>query len=103
MKKFRIILDMDSIVSDTLQYWLDHIYNKTGIRATVEDIKRWHLHECPPLDKVPEAVILSRLQEPGFILNVPPIMGAPTNIEKLMRDGHDVYIVTARHGPISMP
>jgi len=103
MKPLRIIIDMDGITCDSLPHWLDRIHAQTGVRAKMEDITQWALEKCPPLDQVDPKHIFSRLQDPGFIFSIPPMEGAINVINNLMDDGHEVYLVTARHGPQSMP
>jgi 5'(3')-deoxyribonucleotidase len=103
MKKLRILVDIDSIVADTLPYWLDRIGKDTGVYAKVEDITLWDMAKCPPLTQVDPRSIFGVLQDPGFIENIPPISGAANVLELLKNDGHEIYLVTARHGPVSMP
>lgn len=102
MKKLRILVDMDSIVCDSLPYWLQKIANKTGVVAQVEDIKLWAMEKCPPLDKVDPKDIFGLLNEPGFIIGIPPMWGALDGLKRLIADGHEIYLVTARHGPVNM-
>jgi len=102
-RPLRILVDLDGIVCDTMPYWLDHIYDTVGVRAYLHDITQWALDKCPPLDKLNPKLIFSRLQDPGFMLKVPAMVGARLVLENLQNDGHEVYLVTARHGPQSMP
>lgn len=102
-KSFRIIVDVDGIVTDTLSYWLDVIYDCTGYRATPEDIKVWELHKNLALMQIPPRIIYDRLQDKGFILSLPEIPGAVEYCKRLQEDGHQVHFVTARHGLQSMP
>lgn len=102
-KSFKIVVDVDGIVTDTLAYWLDVIAKRTGIVAKVEDIKVWELHKNPALAGVAPKDIYPRLQDPGFIFGIPPIKGAVEFCKKLQDDGHQVFFVTARHGKQSMP
>lgn len=102
-KKLTIIIDVDGVVAETLTYWLDVIHSKTGVRATIEDIKVWELHKSPALAEVPAQFIYSRLQDPGFYEAIPMVPHADEFCKKLQDDGHKVYFVTARHGKVSMP
>ena len=103
MRKLRILVDMDGIVCDTLPYWLQKIFNKTGVAAQIEHITQWAMDKCPPLDKVDPKVMFGMLQDPGFIYNIKPIWGAVEGLKQLTEAGHEIYLVTARHGPVSMP
>lgn len=103
MKKLRILIDLDGIVADTLPYWLQRIANQSKIVAQVEDITQWGMHLCPPLDKVDAKLIYGLLQDQYFTIQIPLMYGAKQALEKLIADGHEIYLVTARHGPVSMP
>jgi len=103
MKKLRILIDIDSVVADTLPYWLDRIGKDTGVYAKIEDITLWEMSKCPPLNQLTPKQIFGVLQDPGFIENVPPMPGVAEALKKLMDQGHEIYLLTARHGPVSMP
>jgi len=102
MKSLTIILDLDSTVCDSLPTWLDAIGKKTGVYAKVSDIIQWHMHQCPPLDKVDPKIVYGFLDEPGFNLALPVMPGAQDAVAKLMADGHKLYFVTARFGATGM-
>ncbi len=103
MKKLRILVDIDSVAADTLPYWLDRIATDTGVRAQISDITLWDMAKCPPLTTLAPKQIFGVLQAEGFIRNVPPMPGVATALKRLMDQGHEIYLVTARHGPVSMP
>jgi 5'(3')-deoxyribonucleotidase len=103
MKKLKILIDMDGIVCDTLPYWLQKIAEKTGKIAQVEDITEWDLLKCAPLVGCDPKVVFGMLQDPGFIYNIKPVWGAREAVKALQDAGHEIYLVTARCGPVSMP
>lgn len=97
-RSMRILVDVDGILADTLPSWLQRIYEMTGIKASISDVTRWNLNENPPLDQLTLTQILDPLNEKGFNLNLPPLADADKVLERLYRAGHDISIVTARHG-----
>ncbi len=99
----KIIVDVDAIITDTLPAWLQRIYETTGIRAYPQDIKKWNLYENAPLNQVAIADLLAPLNEPRFTVNLPMMADANVFLKKLYDAGHDISIVTARHGKICMP
>jgi 5'-nucleotidase len=99
----KIIVDIDGIVADTLPYWLDDIYKDTGVEAEEDDIHRWEMHKCHPLNQLALGQIYDRLQRPGFVANIPLMPWADGNLRDIQNDlGHTVMLVTARRGPVSM-
>lgn len=99
----KILIDMDSILVDTLPTWLKRIEEKTGIKATVNDVKVWMFTQLAPFNNVAPEEILGILNEPGFNEGLPPMPGGIEAVQQLIKDGHEVYLVTARHGPVAMP
>jgi 5'(3')-deoxyribonucleotidase len=98
MKKLRILVDIDGITADTLPHWLGWIANKTGVVAKVSDIDKYDFAQCSPLNQLPASTVYGALQDPGFTTAIPMMPGASENLKKLMDDGHEVYLVTARSG-----
>jgi 5'(3')-deoxyribonucleotidase len=94
----RILVDIDGIVADTIPYWLEYLSQKTGVVATVADIKRYEFAQCPPLNQLPPETVYGVLQDPGFTLGVPLMEGADKVLKGWMQLGHEVYLVTARSG-----
>lgn len=99
----RILVDVDGIITDTLPSWLRHIYLTTGVKAKPEDITKWNLYENPPLDQVSVADIMAPLNQPGFTAQLPMMADANHFLEKLHKAGHDISVVTARHGTTCIP
>lgn len=98
----KIIVDIDSTVAETLPAWLKKISEKTGIPVKPKDITTWNLHECEILSGVDPKVFMSILHTPGFKADLPVISGSKKAIDTLLKDGHEVYFVTARTGDVSM-
>jgi len=93
MKKLKIILDMDEVITDTFGSWLS-LYNADyNDNLTREDIKGWGVHQWVK----PECGhdVHDYLNLHGFFLNMDEIDGAIDGIKKLVDDGHDVIIASA--------
>jgi 5'(3')-deoxyribonucleotidase len=103
MKKFTILVDLDSIAVDTLGPWLQRIAEKFGVVARVSDVTDWTMNRCPPLDKLSMEQIIGVLDEPDFTLSLAPMSGAVENLKRLHDAGHTLYFITARWGSNCMP
>lgn len=99
----KILVDLDGILVDTCPMWLDRIHAKTGVRAYMNDIKKWNMHENPPLNTLTFDQLYGPLNEKGFTLELPPKVGAIDNLKIIQDLGHDVSVVTARYGDNCMP
>lgn len=93
----RVLIDIDSIVTDTLKSWLQVLNKKYGTNATEADINDWDMTKSPKLSHLTSAQVLDVLNLPGFYYNLELIPGARENIEALNKI-HEVYFVTARWG-----
>jgi 5'(3')-deoxyribonucleotidase len=86
----KIAIDMDNVIVDIEQHWLDIYEKKTGIvidRASIQGI--------PEAEAFPDPeVARSLLFEPGFFKTAPIMEGALEAVRKLM-DHHEIYIVSA--------
>lgn len=99
MKKFRILVDLDSTITDTLPAWLTVITAKTGVKVTVDDITEWNMCKCGPLTQLTPDQIFDVLHDPAFLQTILPIEGALENLKKLHDFGHEIKVVTARQHP----
>jgi 5'(3')-deoxyribonucleotidase len=99
----RILVDIDGIITNTLPTWLQRIYETTGVKARLSDVTKWNLYENSPLSQVPIPDLLAPLNERGFTANLPMMADADIFLKKLYDAGHDISIVTARHGVVCIP
>jgi len=94
-----IVLDMDDVLTQTNQHWVD-CYNKDwDDDRTLEHIKGWNIHywvrpECGKR-------IYDYLSKPGFYRNMQPVKGAVEGVKSLLAAGHDIVVATA--APVSSP
>src|SRR5216683_2111298 len=93
-KRLTILTDMDGIVVDFLQQWLDEYNEQYGRNVTKADITEWDLHKVVPDGKL----IYSILHRPGFFEHLPVIPGALAALDHMLTKGHDVVFVSAATG-----
>ena len=97
-KRKSIAIDMDGVIADTAQQFLNWYEMKTGIRLTKKDI-----HGKTELEALPNQVARQFVYEPGFFRSVPVMGGAREAVIELMKH-FDVYIVSAAmEFPQSLP
>lgn len=92
MEKSVLLLDMDEVVVDFTNAWIQRFYNKTGIILNREDWKAWDLKKILP-EEVFEGFV-STLREPGFFRDLPPMVGAIEGIREL-HEYYDIVFLTA--------
>jgi len=97
-KRKSIAIDMDGVIADTAQQFLNWYEMKTGIKLTKEDI-----HGKTELEALPNQLAKQFVYEPGFFRGVPVMGGAKEAVIELMKH-FDVYIVSAAmEFPQSLP
>lgn len=93
MKKLTILIDMDDTLEDLLGAWVSFLNTRYGTSVHKDSVKQWDMSVAfPSLSKsqVYEPILLD-----DFWKTVQPKDGAVDVMQKLIGDGHHVYIVTA--------
>jgi len=90
LSKLPILLDLDQIVVDMLPGWLDEYSKRTGEKITLDDITTYWIRK---LVSYPD-VIDDILHEEGFFLKHPPMPGVVKYLTKLIKQEHNIVIVT---------
>lgn len=90
-----ILVDMDDTIEQLLEAWLLRINEKYGRNVNYDDIDSWDMTKAFP--GLSWEQICSVTFEHGFWKTVKPIPGAAEALERLIKAGHEVYIVTATH------
>lgn len=86
----RIAIDMDGVMADTAQHYIDWYYERTGEKVTKES-----LNGIPETTGFPQDGIVAKfLHTPGFFRTAKVMPGAQEVIKKLMEQ-HEVFIVSA--------
>ncbi|WP_343702805.1 5'(3')-deoxyribonucleotidase [Chitinophaga sp.] len=90
MAKKRIAIDMDGVMADLNQHYIDWYYERTGEWVTKEQ-----LMGLPETTGFPqEGIVYKFLHTPGFFRTAPVMPGAQEVILKLM-ENYEVFIVSA--------
>ncbi|HVI48514.1 MAG TPA: hypothetical protein VM802_26840 [Chitinophaga sp.] len=86
----RIVIDMDNVMADLTQHYLNYYEDEHGIR-----IDPATLNGIPEGNGFPvEGAVLKYLNTPGFFRTAPVMPGSQEVIKALMED-HEVFIVSA--------
>lgn len=88
----RIAVDFDDVLAMHLEKLLRLLSRRTGRHLSMSDITTWNL---PDALGVPFETIMACWNEPGFYADVQPLPGALKGMDRLLRAGHDLLIVTA--------
>lgn len=94
-KKFTILVDMDDTIVNTVRTWIEFLNDKYGLSVKYEDLVVWEMQAAYPSLTVKQ--LDSVLYTPEFWSHVEPKLDAVEYLEKLINDGHDVYICSASH------
>lgn len=95
MKKLTVLCDMDGIIVNLTQKWLN-LYNKDhNDNLTIADIKEWELSKS-----VKKGVkVNDYLYSPNFFLDVDAIEGALEGMKAIQKMGHHLVILSAPSWP----
>lgn len=88
----KILIDADDVLEDLTQKWITYLNKKYGTNARYEEDYDWDLTKIFP-ELTREQVYDAELDEELWD-RIEPLPGAVENVEKLLRDGHEIYIVT---------
>lgn len=93
MKKKRILVDMDGILTNLLKQWLDSYNQEYNDNVKPEDITTWDMHEHvkPSVGKG----IYRIPSRPGYFDKTPPLPGAIAGFLALQKAGHDVLVCSS--------
>ncbi|GAA4409478.1 5'-3'-deoxyribonucleotidase [Nibrella viscosa] len=90
--KQRIAIDMDDVIADTNQKFIDIYLNGEAPRFTIEQLKEKSFHEL--LDEQEFRTLFRNVYEPGFFRDIRIMDGAQEVVNRLM-ERYEVFIATA--------
>ena len=93
MKKLTILCDADDTIINLLPRWLAEVNQMYGKTVCKEDIQSWDITKAYPGLTADE--VLNPLYRADFWDTVTPIKGSGYYLERLIKDGHNLSIVTA--------
>ena len=93
MRKLIILCDADDTLEDLLPYWLDELNQTYGYNVKKDDVKSWNLKAAYP------TLTQQQIDAPVFgdelWSKITPVKDSSYYLQRLIEDGHNVYIVTA--------
>lgn len=92
MKKFTILIDMDDTIENLLPVWLSYLNEKYGLRVRTDDVRDWNLSLAYP--SLSNEQVYSPLYDDAMWRKVEPLPCSVEFMQKLIDDGHELYIVT---------
>lgn len=85
-------VDCDNVINNLQEVTTDIFNRRYGTKYTLEDFPYYDMEQC--LSKVDALNMKDIYSEEGIYNFVRPIDGASDALQKFMRDGHEIYIVT---------
>ena len=88
-------IDFDGVMNNMLETWVSWLNGRHGTEVKVTDIKQWELKGAFPT--LTEDQLFAPLHSAEFWDQVPVMHEAPEVVDKLLLDGHKIYVVTTTH------
>lgn len=95
MKQYTILVDMDNVLENLDEVWVDELNRRHGLSMTTNDITEWDMTKFYPTLTRDE--IYAPLHDRRLWDRVRPLPGAQESVTTLKADGHDVIVVTSAH------
>lgn len=95
MKKLTILVDMDDVLENLVECWVNELNKKCGSSLREEDITDWRIAKFFP--QLTKDDLFSPLNTTEFWEKISPMQNAQEVLKRLIDDGHTIRIVTASH------
>ena len=89
----KILVDLDDVLINTGQAWVDLLNERHGTTVKYDDVSKWDVTEFFPTLSRDE--IYSPLDNGEVWSRASIIPGARETLEKIIADGHEVFVVTS--------
>ena len=93
MKKLVILCDADDTIENLSVHWIEALNRAHHKTVKKEDIKTWDMLSAYP--DLSEQEVFAPIYQKEFWEQITPIENSGYYLQKLMEDGHELYIVTA--------
>lgn len=88
-------IDFDGVINSMVETWIEWLNREHGYSVKVDEVTSWELHGQYP--KLSGTDFFAPLFTPEFWDEVPIKKDAPEVIERLLAEGHEIYVVTSSH------
>ena len=95
MKKLTVLIDMDDVLEDLLPAWVEYLNEKYNCAVRPSNITGWTMADFFP--DVPRQSVYDALLDDKLWRRACPKQGAQEYVQRLVDDGHQVFVVTASH------
>lgn len=93
MKRLTVLVDMDDTIEDLLGAWVSALNQQYGLEVNKDSVTDWDVTKAFP--KLTKPQVFAPLYSEGFWKTVKPIDGAADALQRLINDGHTLYVVTS--------
>lgn len=90
-----ILIDVDDTIELLLKAWVDYLNEKYSYNVDWFAIRSWDLHDSFP--ELTSEQIYNPLQDEELWRKVDPMPYASEIIQKLIEEGHEIYLVTSSY------
>lgn len=87
-----IVVDIDDTICNMQQTAINIFNSRYSTNYSIADFHDYDVMNCMPVEDATK--MLEIYGEPGFYNHVKPFKGAQNGIQKLINNGHQVYLVT---------
>lgn len=88
-----ILIDLDNVLIKTGEAWVAEINSRHGTSVAYDDITWWEIEDFFP--SLTHDEVYAPLTDGSAWDRVTPVDGAQEYVQKLIDDGHDLYIATS--------
>ena len=95
MEKLTVLIDMDDVLENLCDVWVQILNERFGTNVKPEDVKEWDMWKA--FQSLTRDEVYLTLYEETTWMRVTPRPGAQEAVAKLKEDGHRLIVVTASH------
>lgn len=93
MERLRILVDMDDTIENLSEAWVEYLNNEHGTDVKHRDITSWQMSDFFP--ELTAEQVYAPLYKEEFWKTLRPLNDSVKVLNRLVKAGHEVYIVTA--------
>lgn len=95
MRKLTILVDMDDVLENLVERWVDTLNERYGTSVAYGDVTTWDIASIFP--SLTKEQVFSPLYDDAFWQTLSTLPKSAENLRRLIDDGHTVRIVTASY------